>query len=125
MIAAQALITPTEARDGLLKFVGNLTTALVQNSVDDGTSQTVTIEQGVRKSEVELPNPVTLAPRRTFPEVDQPDSPFILRVRQTREGQMPELALYEADGGLWKLAAIQNIKDHLAAALEVKIPVIG
>ena len=66
-----------------------------------------------------------LAPRRTFPEVDQPESPFVLLVKQSREGMMPEIALFEADGGLWKLTAIQNIKDYLKAVLEVEVPVIG
>lgn len=125
VIQAQTLIVETESRNNLLKYIGNLTTALVQTSVDDGISQTVTIEQGVRKSEIELPNPVVLAPRRTFVEVDQPDSPFVLRVKQSREGQMPEIALFEADGGLWKLAAIQNIKDYLKSELEAEIPIIG
>lgn len=33
----------------------------------------------------------------------------------------PTCALFEADGGAWKLQAIQNIKDYLVAALEEEI----
>lgn len=128
VIKAQALICQDDERDNLLKFIGNLTTALVQTSVDNGISQTVTVEKGVRKSEVELPNPVNLCPRRTFPEITQPVSPFVLRVKQSREGQMPEIALFEADGGLWEVEAINRIKNFIKDALkesEITIPVIG
>lgn len=127
MVAAQALVCQTDERDQLMKFIGNLTTANVTNSIDDGTSQSVVVETGVRKSTVELPNPVRLAPMRTFAEVNQPYSPFVLRVRQQREGQMPEIALFEADGGLWRIDAIKHIKNYIAVNLaeDVNIPVIG
>lgn len=125
MVKAQALIVDSHDREKVLKLVGNLTTAAVQNSTDNGTSQTVVVETGVRKSDVELPNPVILAPRRTFPEVEQPESPFVLRVKQSREGLMPEIALFEADGGLWKLKAIQNIKKYLKDSLKEEFPIIG
>lgn len=129
MVKAQALICETDDQRNLLKFVGNLTTALVQTSTDDGKSQTVVVETGVRKSEVDLPNPVNLAPRRTFPEVEQPGSPFVLRLKQSREGQLPEIALFEADGGLWRVEAITNIKTYIARKLnediQSEIPIIG
>lgn len=129
MVAAQALLCETDDQKELLKFVGNLTTGTVSTSTDNGVSQTVVVEQGVRKSAVELPNPVLLAPFRTFAEVEQPNSPFVLRVRQSREGLMPEIALYEADGGLWRIDAIDFIKKYLAEKLgdeiTANIPVIG
>jgi hypothetical protein len=125
MVKAQALFVETESLRQLLKYVGNLTTARIQTSTDDGKTQTVVVEQGVRKSEVDLPNPVHLRPRRTFPEISQPESPFVLRVRQTREGQMPEIALFEADGGLWKVEAIEAIKAELGELIASDIPIIG
>ncbi len=126
MVKVQALIVPDEADiTELLALVGNIKAAAVQTSLDDGVSQTVTIEKGVRKSEVDLPNPVRLAPRRTFPEVVQPVSPFVLRVKQPRDGAMPEIALFEADGGLWKIQAIASIKEYLNEKLKEDIPVIG
>lgn len=124
-IQAQTLILDTDDRARILKYIGNLTTALVQTSTDDGVSQTVTVETGVRKSEVEMPNPVKLKARWTFPEVEQPEGTYVLRVRQQKEGTIPEISLYEADGGLWKLEAIQGIKDYLKSALTVEIPIVG
>lgn len=128
VVAAQCLIVEEIGdRDDLLRYIGNLTTAQISTSTDNGVSQTVVVETGVRKSEVELPNPVTLAPRRTFAEVEQPKSPFVLRVKQSREGQMPEIALYEADGGLWKIEAVRNIKAYIRENLneDLVISVIG
>ena len=128
VVAAQCLLVD-DAGDirQLLTYIGNLTAAQITTSTDDGVSQTVVVESGVRKSAVELPNPVNLAPRRTFAEIEQPSSPFVLRVRQTRDGQMPEIALFEADGGLWRIEAIKRIKKYIAENLneDLQIPVIG
>lgn len=125
MVHAQALLCDDGDRADLLRYVGNLTTARIQTSTDDGISQTVVVETGVRKADVELPNPVELAPYRTFSEINQPPSPFVVRVKQSKEGLMPEIALFEADGGLWKIDAITEIKRYLKAKLETPIPVIG
>ena len=63
---------------------------------------------------------VTLKPFRTFREIEQPESEFILRY-QNRNGI--EAALFEGDGGCWKLDAILRIKEWLSDKTE--IPVIG
>jgi len=74
-----------------------------------GVSQSVTARAGLaRVAEVPVTNPVTLRPYRTFAEVEQPASPFILRLKR-KDGEMPQCALFEADGGKWKIEAIQNI----------------
>ena len=70
-----------------------------------------------------VPNPVTLRPYRTFMEVEQPAISCVFRLRQ---GHM--LSLHEADGGLWRLEAIQSIKAFLVQAmvdLGQDIPVIA
>jgi hypothetical protein len=68
------------------------------------------------QKELVLQNPFKLKPFRTFREVDQPESPFIFRVHQQAE-EMPKCALYEADGGAWKLQAMKNIGDYLKEKL--------
>lgn len=60
---------------------------------------------------VVVPNPVTLAPYRTFVEVKQPESKFVFRMRKSEEG--PQAALFEADGGAWKIEAMQRVKEFL------------
>lgn len=77
-------------------------------------NQTTTVKSGVASlAKATAPNPVTLRPYRTFTEVAQPSSQFVLRINKEAE-----LALFEADGGKWKLEAIKNIADYLKAGLE-------
>lgn len=71
--------------------------------------------------EAEMPKTVvTLKPFRTFREVDQPESAFIFRYRKGRHG-LPEIALFEADGGAWKLEAKSRIKAYLSEGTEAPI----
>lgn len=61
-----------------------------------------------------VPNPVYLKPFRTFTEITQPESAFVLRMRESGGIQV---ALFEADGGAWKNEAILAIKDYLEIQL--------
>lgn len=98
----------------ILKLAGNLTDESVKTSQDDGTSQTVTARAGIVKAQnVAVKNPVTLAPYRTFREIKQPESNFILRFKGGGNGSAPTCALFEADGGTWKLEAVQRIAAYL------------
>ncbi len=84
---------------------------------DDGITQQAVIKTGIAtKGAALVPNPVTLKPYRTFLEVDQPESKFVFRIREGRDGS-PVFKLVEADGGRWKAEAIQNIKQCLREAL--------
>jgi len=113
MIALQTRIVPTDNRAALLKILGSVTAEEVATKDDDGITQRVTAKAGVALVEkVDLPNPVLLRPYRTFREVDQPESPFVLRVRRGR-GSGPEIALFESDGGAWRIDAISNVAEYL------------
>ena len=68
------------------------------------------------KSDALVPNPVRLTPYRTFLEVEQPASDFIFRMKQDKyEGIV--CAIFEADGGAWKMEATQRIKEYLQKEL--------
>lgn len=122
----QALFKDTDERARLLKVLGNVKDEKVKTAADDGVTQSVTARRGVAfVQEVAVPNPVTLAPYRTFPEIAQPESDFILRVRAGRnENELPTVALFEADGGRWQLEAVKRVKEYLAARVE-GVPVIA
>ncbi|WP_125764461.1 hypothetical protein [Companilactobacillus hulinensis] len=108
-IMLQSQFVDSDDQELLLKVIGNLKEEEVTSSSDDGTSQAVTIKSGVASvSKVKVPNPVTLAPYRTFIEVAQPESKFVFRMR---EGMCA--AIFEADGGAWKNKAMQNISEYL------------
>lgn len=122
-IGIQAHFSPTPDRDYVLSVASKVTDGEVTVSEDDGVSQQVELKAGLSLKATEvLKSRVTLAPFRTFPEADQPQSEFIFRARKTNDG--PGLALFEADGGKWKVAAVQNIAFALRN-MEIKLPIIS
>lgn len=70
----------------------------------------------VLKEQVTIRPIVQLQPYRTFLEVEQPVSDFLLRV--DKQGK---IALYEADGGAWKLEAKRRIAAWLTDALAEEV----
>lgn len=112
-IMVQTRFEDTENRALVLKLSGSLRNEQTMQTADDGVSQKVTINRGVATAaNVTVKNPVTLIPMRTFHEVKQPASPFVLRFNE-----ISEAALFEGDGGAWKLGAVKNIKDWLEKEL--------
>ncbi|HEP1823760.1 TPA: hypothetical protein VB895_001258 [Streptococcus suis] len=112
-IMLQSRFVDAEDRGTVLEFASALKIDNGTEIVDNGVSQTATIKTGVASlGQAKAPNPVTLRPYRTFAEVEQPASQFIYRINKT--GHM---ALFEADGGKWKLDAINNIADYLKSKL--------
>lgn len=113
-IMLQSAFVDNRDKGILLKYTGLVQDEAVKTIGDNGVSQAVTIKTGVASvGQAEVPNPVTLAPYRTFPEVEQPESKFIFRMK---EG--PSAAIYEADGGAWRNKAILNIKEYLQEELK-------
>ena len=100
----------------ILQILATLQDGTVLTFDDDGASQKVTAKTGIaRVGEAKVPNPVRLAPFRSFPEIVQPPSNFVLRMRSG--AQMPTCALFEADGGAWRNEAIARIKAWIAGKL--------
>lgn len=115
-ISLQSKFIKNEDRDLLLKFAGTVEAGTVAQYGDDGVSQKATIKTSITsKSEVLVPNPVKLQPYRTFLEVEQPESAFIFRMK---EGSGVACAIFEADGGAWKMEAMQNVKAYLQEELK-------
>lgn len=116
-ISLQSAFVKNDDRDVTLKVVGNIREEAVNQIGDDGVSQSVVAQTGVAtRANVVVPNPVMLQPYRTFVEVEQPVSPFVFRMQNG-----PKCALFEADGGAWKLQAIENIKNYLVEKLAEEI----
>lgn len=125
IIAMQSCFVPNDDSARILKVVGNIKEENVRQTGDDGVSQRVTAKTGIATvEEVVVPNPVVLAPFRTFLEVEQPESKFIYRMRSGQSG--PGCALFEADGGAWRLEAMERVRAFLEAALDgMGIPIIS
>lgn len=111
-------LAPEESREyddkgTLLRFISAYQETDSNQVVDDGVSQTATVKTGAASvGTARVPNPVLLAPYRTFAEVEQPQSEFIFRMH---EGMMG--ALFEADGGAWRSQAVASVKEYLNANL--------
>jgi hypothetical protein len=115
-IALQSKFLPNEDRALLLKFAGTVESGTIAEYGDDGVTQKATVKVGIaKKGEAVIPNPVELVAYRSFVEVEQPVSQYIFRM-QDRNGI--QCALYEADGGAWKIEAMHRIKEYLESALE-------
>lgn len=111
-VQSKFLDDPDTDRELLLKFAGTVEQGSVTEYGDDGVSQKATVRQGIAsKTDAIVPNPVRLRPYRTFVEVEQPVSDFIFRMKDSSHGIT--CALFEADGGAWKNAAMRNVKEYL------------
>lgn len=120
LIALQAKFLPGPDRDLLLKFAGTVENGTVAQYGDDGVSQKATIKTGIAsKGDAVVPNPVVLVPYRTFMEVMQPESAFIFRMRDDDRGGV-KCAIFEADGGAWKNAAMESIAEFIREKLHGK-----
>ena len=113
IIELRSRFAPGEGVDYLLDLLSRISKENGVITNDNGVSQTVEARQGVALKTMERLKPrVPLRPFRTFQEVDQPESEFLLRLDD--EGN---IGLFEADGGMWKLTARQTIKAFLEANL--------
>jgi len=129
IIKARALFQHTDDLDTIISIVSKVVAQDEIASKDDGLAQTVTVKRGVSgamTTDVETKGMYELRPYRTFREVQQPASKFILRLKGG-DG-LPRVALFDAEGGSWRYAAMQTVKSILIADLEItgiEIPVFA
>lgn len=121
VIKVASLFSDADAPNGdndrsyVLKVSGSLRGGENSVSEADAFTQRVTVKAGMELPEmIEIKPYVNLAPYRIFPECQQPFSKFIFRAKMS-EGAIPQLMLAEADGGLWKVNAINEVRRFLAA----------
>mgnify|MGYP000875690317 CR=1 FL=1 len=113
MISLRSKFIETEDVDYLLTLLASITDKNSVECNDDGITQTVQAKKGVvMVQNVNTKPKVILKPFRTFLEIEQPSSEFLLRLK---EGGY--VALFEADGGAWRLEAKKYIKEYLETAL--------
>ena len=113
VVELQSLYAVTPDRDYLLALLSRIDVNQGVPSVDNGISQEVSVRTGAVMKEQQTVQPIVhLQPYRTFLEVEQPASDFLLRL--DKDGRP---ALYEADGGAWKLEAKRNIAAYLGEKL--------
>lgn len=127
VVGLLALFEDTDDRAEVLAKLGNINAKDVTTVVDDGVSQEVLVQMGVTMLErATLKGDVKLRPYRTFREVEQPTSSFRIRLRPGQgDNALPTVALFETDGGRWKLDAIEAIASWLVGELAGRINIIA
>lgn len=112
LITLRSNFIPNYDTDLLLKFAGTVEAGTVASYGDDGVTQKATVKKGINgKEDAVVPNPVNLRPYRTFTEVEQPESEFVFRMKQSDYDV--SCALFEANGGAWKREAMKKVKEYL------------
>jgi hypothetical protein len=109
--------------DYVLSVASRITAERATDYEDDGFAQRVAVKQGVAlKAETVLRPTIQLSPYRTFAEIDQVISQFVFRAKIADDKVL--LALFDGDGGRWKLGAVAAIKEWLGQKVG-EVPVIS
>ena len=113
LIQLRSVFIPNEGTAYLLDLLSRMSEESTIKSSDNGVTQEVEARQGISLNSLVPVKPrVSLQPFRTFLEVAQPESEFLLRVDKDRG-----IGFFEADGGVWKLEAKQNISEYFCKEL--------
>lgn len=113
-IKIRSLFIPNEGSSYLLELLSRMSDESAISSSDNGVTQTVEARQGISlKTNLPVKPRVVLQPFRTFLEVEQPASEFLIRVDKDRG-----IGIFEADGGVWKLEAKKNIAEFFERELK-------
>jgi hypothetical protein len=116
LLGVQVRFADADDRKKVLGLLSTVKSEQVKTATDDGMVQVVQTRAGaVLVNDTPVPNPVQLVPFRTFRDIVQPSSLFALRLK-AGDG-LPQIGLFEADGGAWKLIATERVRDWLTAAL--------
>lgn len=114
LIELRSLFIPNGGTEYLLDLLSRMSDENTVSTNDNGVTQAVTARQGIALNAVVNVRPrIKLQPFRTFLEVAQPESEFLLRV-DSEKG----IAFFEADGGIWRLEAKRNIAEYFERGLK-------
>lgn len=117
MIVLQSQFAPNDGTEYLLDFLSRITDENSVSSDDNGMTQSVQVKKGIALAGRENIRPIVkLKPYRTFLEVEQPESSFLIRIKDGCK-----VGIIEADGGMWQFAARNSVKEYLEKAFENEI----
>lgn len=111
-IALRTRFQKTPDTEYAQKLLSDITTGCKVTYNDNGVATNIVTQQGVALQGKTTIRPIiNLRPYRTFQEVEQPASDFLIRVNDRY------ITFIEADGGMWKLAARKTVADYLEEKL--------
>jgi|LGOV01.1.fsa_nt_gb hypothetical protein len=100
-------------REYVLNIASNIVDGKEIAISDNGISQKINIKQGLNLKEENINPFVLLKPNRTFLEVNQPESIFLLRMKTGGS-----IAIFDTDGGSWINQATENIANYFKEQLK-------
>lgn len=115
LIALRTRFQPATDTEYALRLLSNITTGGKVTYNDNGVATSIVTKRGIDLQSNEAIKPIIkLRPYRTFQEVAQPESQFLIRINERN------ITFIEADGGMWKLEARNTVKKYLEEALKVE-----
>ena len=111
MIALRTRFQDTPDTLYALKLLSEISKEAKITYNDNGAATTGVTKRGSDLQANEQIRPIVkLKPYRTFQEVEQPESEFLIRISERG------ITFVEADGGMWRLAARKTIKSYFETA---------
>jgi len=116
LIAVRTRFQQSPDTEYLLKLLSEISNGAKVTFADNGVATTIVTKKGIDLQHSESIRPIiSLAPYRTFQEIEQPASQFHIRISERG------IRFIEADGGMWKLAArktiVEYFEEHLSEAV--------
>lgn len=106
----------TDDRQYLLNLISNIKIDDETHIEDDGLSQSVAVKTGITTIERQkVRNVVTLKPRLTFPEIDQPEIMYVVRLgpRGKTSIRDTQVRLFPQEDISWQKDVATNIREFL------------
>jgi hypothetical protein len=119
-----------KADDNLKKLISIVSKVSSVNGVDfddDGVKQNLTVRAGVSfDKDLEIRNPLTLSPLKTFPEIEPAEEKYVFRVTKEKEGALG-FFLFKADSGHADVVLQSRVNAWLKEAVKdcAEIIVVG
>lgn len=113
VVALRSKFVPSAEQKLLLESLKQITNSNEVKTEDNGITQVVTARAGAALGAVNVQPIWCLRPYRTFTEIEQPESLFLLRLHS--DGAETSYRLYETDGGAWAVTAMNDVRDYLRA----------
>lgn len=113
IIQLQTCFVNTSNKMSLIDLVSKMTDETTVTHTDDGIGQKITVTKGTGLKEATVLQPIVrLVPYRTYQEVQQVETMYLIRVKDGGE-----LKIIEADGGSWKSEAQRRVSTYLREEL--------
>lgn len=126
ILGLQVRFCDADDRKRVLALLSNVKNENVKIAADDGITQVIQSKAGaVLAVEQNIPNPILLSAYRSFRDIAQPASFYVLRVQNGQPGGLPTVGLFEGDGGAWQLTTIARVREWLADALPQTVSVLA